>query len=547
MRKAGVAHRLAVLGNTRGTDWLARLGALLVGVTVLAAPPTINVQRSPATMIVGQAYTSSWSTTHATAVSLTCTASGTGFAISNLALATSGSAPGTASAAWVGYPSRCTWTAIGPEGSTSTVENLTTINPPPAPTITPQLQPATMVAGQPYTASWSTTNATAVSLSCTASGSGYTVSNLALATSGSAPGTASAAWVGYPSSCTWTATGPGGSSSRVETLTTVNPPAPTITVQRNPTTMTAGQAYTSSWSTTNATAVSLTCTASGTGYTVSNLALATSGTSPGTASAAWVNYPSRCTWTATGLGGSTSSVEILNTVAGVNPALPTATLSASPSNVRIVAGQTAAITLTGSGADVGGQVAKLELLLDSGSGYSATPLKTVPGTTPTASLSHVHNLPAGFYRFKLRATDNQGASTDSTPFPVNITTSPLLGSLSGIRSSADGKAQLVGWTCQAGTAQAMSYQVFLNAPPKPWAARRSAPPRPTSATSWTTPPCKPPAAPPASATACALISAPIPAATPAARSSCRPPPPAAAWYCLARTATAPCRAACALP
>ncbi|WP_223879239.1 hypothetical protein [Chitinimonas arctica] len=47
MRKAGVAHRLAVLGNPRGTDWLARLGALLVGVTVLAAPPTINVQRTP--------------------------------------------------------------------------------------------------------------------------------------------------------------------------------------------------------------------------------------------------------------------------------------------------------------------------------------------------------------------------------------------------------------------------------------------------------------------------------------------------------------------
>ncbi|QDQ25896.1 hypothetical protein FNU76_05765 [Chitinimonas arctica] len=54
----------------------------------------------PPTMIVGQAYTSSWSTTHATAVSLSCTASGSGYTVSNLALATSGSAPGTASAAY---------------------------------------------------------------------------------------------------------------------------------------------------------------------------------------------------------------------------------------------------------------------------------------------------------------------------------------------------------------------------------------------------------------------------------------------------------------
>ncbi|QDQ25666.1 hypothetical protein FNU76_04480 [Chitinimonas arctica] len=463
MRKAGVAHRLAVLGNTRGTDWLASLGALLLGVSALAAVPTITVQRTPAPLIAGQPYSVSWSTSNATSVTFECTAAGTGFAGTGT-VGTSGSAPGTASAAWVGYPSRCIWTAKGPDGSAAAADYFTTVAAAPPPTINLQRVPSPMVAGQPYNLTWSTTNATAVSLSCTASGTGYTVSNLALATSGNIPGTASAAWVGYPSSCTWTATGPGGSSSKGETLTTVKPPAPTITVQRNPTTMTAGQAYTSTWSTTNATAVSLSCTASGTGYTVSNLALATSGNIPSTASAAWVGYPSSCTWTATGPGGSTSSVEILNTVAGANPARPTATLSASPSNVRIAAGQTAAITLTGSGSDVGGQVAKLELLLDSGSGYSATPIKTVLGTTPTASLSYVHNLPAGFYRFKLRATDNQGASTDSTPFPVNITTSPLLGSLSGIRSSADGKAQLVGWTCQAGTAQAMSYQVFLNAP-----------------------------------------------------------------------------------
>ncbi len=54
---------------------------------------------------------------------------------------------------------------------------------------------------------------------CTASGTGYTV-NESLAVSGSRTETAQAGWVAYPSSCTWTATGAGGTSTRVETMTT---------------------------------------------------------------------------------------------------------------------------------------------------------------------------------------------------------------------------------------------------------------------------------------------------------------------------------------
>ena len=78
-----------------------------------------------------------------------------------------------------------------------------------------------MKAGSAYTVTWSSTNATAVGFNCTASGSGY-VGSGTLATNGSASGTASTAWVGYPSTCTWTATGPGGTKSVGETLTTQN-------------------------------------------------------------------------------------------------------------------------------------------------------------------------------------------------------------------------------------------------------------------------------------------------------------------------------------
>jgi RHS repeat-associated protein len=89
-----------------------------------------------------------------------------------------------------------------------------------APTISVSRTPATMVAGQPFTLTWSTTNATALSRSCTASGSGYVTSD-APPTSGSSSGSASAEWIGYPSTCTWSANGPGGSATYTETMTTV--------------------------------------------------------------------------------------------------------------------------------------------------------------------------------------------------------------------------------------------------------------------------------------------------------------------------------------
>jgi RHS repeat-associated protein len=97
-------------------------------------------------------------------------------------------------------------------------------------------------------------------------------------------------------------------------MTTVAPPAPVVTVTRTPDPMTAGQNYTLAWSATDATAMSRNCTSTGTGY-VDNSTLAVSGTSTALANAAWVAYPSTCTWTATGYGGSGNRVETMTTVA----------------------------------------------------------------------------------------------------------------------------------------------------------------------------------------------------------------------------------------
>ncbi|WP_262311774.1 NBR1-Ig-like domain-containing protein [Duganella violaceipulchra] len=87
-------------------------------------------------------------------------------------------------------------------------------------TLTVSRTPSPMVAGRPYTVTWSSPTATAVSYQCTASGTGYAGSSATLAPSGEANGTALQAWVGNPSTCTWTATGPGGTKTVTETMTT---------------------------------------------------------------------------------------------------------------------------------------------------------------------------------------------------------------------------------------------------------------------------------------------------------------------------------------
>ncbi len=88
-----------------------------------------------------------------------------------------------------------------------------------APTIKVSRTPSAMIAGQPYTLSWSSTNAASVSRLCTSSGTGYTV-NDAPPLNGTSAGTASSAWVGAPSTCTWKDTGASGTASFTETMVT---------------------------------------------------------------------------------------------------------------------------------------------------------------------------------------------------------------------------------------------------------------------------------------------------------------------------------------
>jgi RHS repeat-associated protein len=191
-----------------------------------------------------------------------------------------------------------------------------TVNPPVTPKPGISASHTAMVAGQGFTMNWSTSDATSLSHVCTAAGTGYTV-NESLPVNGSRAMTAQAGWVSYPSTCTWTASGPGGSTTYTETLTTTAgaTPKPTINVARP--SLVAGQSFTTSWSTTDATSLTHVCTAAGTGYNV-NESLAVNGSRTLTAQSGWVGNPSSCTWTASGAGGTATYTETMTTVTGAN-------------------------------------------------------------------------------------------------------------------------------------------------------------------------------------------------------------------------------------
>lgn len=117
-------------------------------------------------------------------------------------------------------------------GSTPSVAVNLTVNPPatPPPTLSLTRTPSPMVANRPYTVNWSTTDATNLAFSCVSPSGGYVgTGNVSTGPNLSATGTADPAWVGKPSSCTWTVTGPGGVASYQETLSTAFPP-PALTL-----------------------------------------------------------------------------------------------------------------------------------------------------------------------------------------------------------------------------------------------------------------------------------------------------------------------------
>jgi hypothetical protein len=264
-----------------------------------ASGPSISFSANPTTVDAGDNSTLTWNASNATS----CTASG-GWSGNK---ATSGSQSVGPINATTSYVLTCT---NGSASSSSSLTVTVAAPPPPAPTVTLNANPTSVQSGGSSQLTWSSTNAN----SCTASG-GWSGSRN---TSGNATINNITANTTFTLQCT----GAGGSAQRSVTVQVMGaPPAPTVTLSANPTTVNAGSSATLNWSSTNANS----CTASG-GWTGTK---ATSGNQSTGALNATTMFVLACT----GAGGSAQQ-SVTVTVNQAPPA-PTVNLSANPTSVAV--------------------------------------------------------------------------------------------------------------------------------------------------------------------------------------------------------------------
>jgi phosphatidylinositol-3-phosphatase len=197
--------------------------------------PTVDFSATPSTIPSGQSSVLKWATTNATSVSIQ--------PVGPSSLGPMGSVTVSPSAT-----TTYTITAIGPGGSASSTATVTVNSPStstPPPTIKFSADHSTVSAGQNVVLSWITTNAASVEVQ---PGGG---SNLPPTGSITVTPSQTTTYVG-------TATGEGGRATSSVTITvTSSTPAPTIKISATPSTITSGQGATLTWSTTDATSVSI--------------------------------------------------------------------------------------------------------------------------------------------------------------------------------------------------------------------------------------------------------------------------------------------------
>lgn len=240
--------------------------------------------------------------------------------------------------------------------------------PPPSPsqvTATIQASPATITAGQFATLTWSSTNATSVSISPALPEEDTTTTPL----SGQAAVTPQ-----QTTTYTITATGSNGTATS-NTTVTVNQVAPTIQITAQPTAVSAGGSSTLTWSTSNATSVSI------------DHGIGSVSAQSGTVSTGSISQTTTFTATAQGPGGTTTAT------ATVTVSQVAVTLTASPTSIS-AAGQ--AVTLTWTSTDA------VSVSIDQG-----------VGTVTPASGGSVTVNPPGTTTYTATATDPNGVTTSA--------------------------------------------------------------------------------------------------------------------------------------
>jgi conjugal transfer mating pair stabilization protein TraN len=313
---SNVGTATCTLTATSSTGTTATATAVLVVKKVI---PTVTAAWAPNSVAVGGSSNLVVTSTRATAVSYSCT--GAQSPSGSLSVGSS-STTFSLGAPWVGVTT-CTVTATSMTGDTATASAALTVTGL-APTVTATATPATARDGETVTLSATSTNATSMSYVCT----GAAPSSGSLATpSGSVGLVMGPSHVGG-TSCTVTASGPGGTATSTVGFT-VKPKLPTVTASFSPASVTVGATYDLTTNTTNATSLSYVCTAP---LAASATRMTGSQTNTLTATLAGVGTTT-CTYTASNSIGETANASASITI--VNPAIiPTVTAAFTASPVR---------------------------------------------------------------------------------------------------------------------------------------------------------------------------------------------------------------------
>ncbi len=188
--------------------------------------PTATITASPATVAPGSSTTLSWTTAYASTVTID---NGIG------AVPLTGSMPITPSAT-----TQYTLTATSVNGTATSIATVSVKALPP--TVKFSAAPTSIMPGNSATLTWSTTNATSVTID-------HGIGTVAASGSTTVSPTSTTTY-------TLTATGSGGTVTATANVT-VQQIIPTARLSAAPSTITAGQTSTLTWSTTNATTVSI--------------------------------------------------------------------------------------------------------------------------------------------------------------------------------------------------------------------------------------------------------------------------------------------------
>jgi phospholipase C len=275
-----------------GSDGSTVTATAKVTVTAAAAP-TVTISANPTTVIAGGSSTLTVSATNASTVTVTGTDG------SSYTLAAAGGTQSVAPAATTTY----TATAVGTNGAKVTATATVTVTAPAAPpTVSIKVNPTTILRGGSATLTVTATNANSVAVQGT-DGSLYT-----LASGGGMQ------VVSPTTNTTYQATATGGAgttpATASATLTVTQPPAPTVTIVANPTTIASGTSSLLTVTATNATSVTVTGT-DGTNQTLAD----TGGTvtvSPTASTKTTYTY----TATATGVAGTATNTATVTVVPG---------------------------------------------------------------------------------------------------------------------------------------------------------------------------------------------------------------------------------------